>query len=94
MNSEKANGMMEKVAGKAQEIAGRRQRQRTLAGRRRHAPGSGRAARKIRRRPELRRQHDEEKSPRRVGTRCRRRSVGRPAVASPLMGADEQTAFP
>ncbi len=94
MNSEKANGMMEKVAGKAQEMAGD-----VTGNERLQAEGATRYAagalqEKIRRRPELRRQHDEEKPPRCISPHCRRWPVGRPAAAPPLMRADQHTVFP
>lgn len=93
MNSEKANGMMDKVAGKAQEIAG------DVSGNERwQAEGVTRQAVGA-----LQEKYGDalscagsmmKKNPRRVGTRCRRRFVGRPAAASPLISADDQPAFP
>ncbi|MEX0631574.1 hypothetical protein M8494_03700 [Serratia ureilytica] len=57
MNSEKA-GMMEKVAGKAQEMAATSPE--THVCRPKAPRAMQRRCKKIRRRPELRRQHDEE----------------------------------
>ncbi|AIA47670.1 hypothetical protein L085_11155 [Serratia sp. FS14] len=94
MNSEKANGMMEKVAGKAQEIAGD-----VTGNERLQAEGAARQAAGV-----LQEKYGDALScagnmmkknpPRRIGPHCRRRPVDRPAAAPPLMRAGEQTAFP
>ena len=93
MNSEKANGMMEKVAGKAQEMAGD-----VTGNERLQAEGATRYAAGA-----LQEKYGDalscagsmmKKNPRRISPHCRRWPVGRPAAAPPLMRADQHTVFP